>query len=1175
MLAPPFLIALALLLLAVGAFGLYRLDRARQASAQRLRASEERYRSMVEALNEGVLIFDHAGRVQGGNAAAERLLDRSLEDIQSGALDQWRPITPDGHTLGTEELPVTRALRDGVSTRNLTLGIVRPSGDVTWIVVNTVPLYEFSPELAASAAGRKPAAATPTALPDALLGEAVGKRRGAVASFSDITERRRVEQALAVSEETNRSLMNAFADGVFVAQDYRFVFANPALPRMLGYGPGEFIDIPFDRVVAPETLPVWNQRFAQRVGTGAEPARAYEVRFLMKGGTGSVELELVATRASYLGRPAVLGVLRDIAERKKTAAELELHRSHLEELVEARTRELRAALVGQAETEHFAQMITDNQPTLLAYIDRELVLRFANRAYLDWFGLARAAVIDRHIHDVFTHDIVPRQPELIARVMAGEAIEGPFDRRGAQGSVGHFLVYRLPDWHEGQVRGYFFIATDVTRQRQAEQRLQELNNALQQLNEDLVQARDRAEAAARAKGAFLANMSHEIRTPMNAIIGLTHLMRRDQPAGIHSDRLGRVDDAARHLLTIINDILDLSKIESGKLQLEEADFSLDTLLGSACDLVAEAARAKGLELVIDTDDVPRMLRGDATRLSQALVNLLGNAVKFTERGTVLLVATLLQRDGAELHLRFEVRDTGPGIAADRLPQLFQAFEQADTSTTRRFGGTGLGLAITRHLAQAMGGDAGAQSVPGEGSTFWITVRLQAVASAGEAGRQTALSGLHALLVDDVADARVAMTHMLRQLGLRTDTAVSGAEALAMARAAERAGDAYDVVLVDWLMPHMDGSETVRRLLAQASGAAPACMLVSVSTDERMRQQALALGVTCLLQKPVSYSTLHDHLISLMVEREPPQDRAPLDLLSENTLRAEHLGAPVLLAEDNPVNQEVATTLLRLAGLEVDVARTGAEAVAMATTKPYALILMDMQMPELDGIEATRRLRTQARTATTPIIAMTANAYLEDREACMAAGMNDYITKPVDPPLLYDKLARWLRIATPQRPPAGHTASTAGDNGAATASAAGLARIEGLDTASGQAFFAGDAAFYRIGLQQFATLYGEGIAPITAHLAGTAPLPAEALRRELHSFGGACGSIGATRLADSAAQLSAGLRDGAGDAQITHDLAALCGELAALVQVLRGHLAPASPVPAEPNPPSVQSPPGRH
>ncbi len=1146
MLAPPLLIALALALLAAGLIGLHRLDRAHQASARRLRDSEERYRSMVEALNEGVLIFDHDGRVQGCNAAAERLLGRSLADLQNGALDQWRPITPEGHTLSTEELPVTLALRRGLSTRNQTLGIVRTSGDVTWIVVNTVPLYEFTPELLAGAVDGEPPTTSPQPSPDAPPGQVGGKRRGAVASFSDITERRRVEQALAVSEETNRSLMNAFADGVFVAQDYRFVFANPALPRILGYRPGEFVDLPFDLVVAPETLPLWNQRFAQRVGTGMEPVRAYDVRFLMKGGIHSIELELVATRASYLGRPAVLGVLRDITERKKVEAELELHRSHLEELVEARTRELRAALVGQAETEHFAQMITENQPTLLAYIDRELMLRFANRAYLDWFGAARAAVMDRHIHDVFTPDSVPRQPELIARVLGGEAIEGPFDMRGAAGTLGHFWAYRLPDWHEGQVRGYFFIATDVTELRQAEQRLQEFNHALQQLNEELVKARDHAEAAARAKGAFLANMSHEIRTPMNAIIGLTHLMRRDQPAGVDSDRLGRVADAARHLLSIINDILDLSKIESGKFQLEEADFALDALLASACDLVAEAAREKGLEIVIDTGDVPRMLRGDATRLSQALVNLLGNAVKFTERGTVSLVATLLERHGADLRLRFEVRDTGPGIAADRLPQLFQAFEQADSSTTRRFGGTGLGLAITRHLAKAMGGDAGAESVPGEGSTFWITVHLKALALAPEAERKTALSGLHALLVDDVADARVAMIHMLRQLGLRTDTAVSGAEALVMARAAERAGDAYDVVLVDWLMPHMDGLETVRRLLAQTTGPAPACMMVSVSTDERMRQDALALGVTCLLQKPVSYSTLHDHLIGLMVEHEPPQHRVPLDLLSEKTLRAEHHGARVLLAEDNPVNQEVATTLLRLAALEVDVARTGVEAVAMATATDYALILMDMQMPELDGIEATRQLRAKARTATTPIIAMTANAYLEDRDACMAAGMNDYITKPVDPPLLYDMLARWLRIAAPKPQAVG---ANIGD-------CDGLAGIDGLDVARGRAFFAGDESFYRVGLRQFVDLYGDGIALIDGHLEGSALQSAEALRRELHSFGGASSSLGATRLADQATQSGAALRDGAEDPAALRDMVALRSDLAKLIAALRQRLSSA-------------------
>ena len=575
----------------------------------------------------------------------------------------------------------------------------------------------------------------------------------------------------------------------------------------------------------------------------------------------------------------MIGLVRDITERKQVSAELELHRNHLAELVEVRTSDLRAALAAQSQSEQFAKIIADSQPNIISYIDRSRHLRFANRAYLSWFGVELEDVLDRTIEQV-SQGRLSVQDDLIARVLEGETIEASIEMMGGDGRVGHFWSYRVPDVHEGRVRGYFFVGTNVSALHEAEQRLQRAHDALVQadaftrliadnipgrvsywdadqrcrfvnrsscewfdcrpedlvgrtlldvlgparfeamrtraeaalrgepqqfeqdevsvagrqqtslmnlvpdrqdgvvagffvlaldvsemreakrtlehLNRELMVSRDRAEGAARAKSAFLANMSHEIRTPMNAIIGLTHLLRREHPSGVSGERLGRVADAAHHLLELINDILDLSKIESGKLVLEETEFAIDALLARACGMVAEVAREKGLELVIDTDSVPRVLRGDPTRVSQAVVNLLGNAVKFTQRGSVALVLGLLEAEGDDVHLRFEVRDTGPGIPAAQMGRLFTAFEQADSSTTRRFGGTGLGLAITRHLAQLMGGDAGASSEPGVGSRFWFTARLKAVGSAVGVEREPLLTGLRALLVDDVKEARVAM-----------------------------------------------------------------------------------------------------------------------------------------------------------------------------------------------------------------------------------------------------------------------------------------------------------------------------------------------------------------------------------------------------------------------------------
>ena len=648
--------------------------------------------------------------------------------------------------------------------------------------------------------------------------------------------------------------------------------------------------------------------------------------------------------------------------------------AQLEQLVQARTHELQGALQAQRELEAFARTITDHQPTLLAYWDRTRRLRFVNKAYLDWFGLQRDAVLGAPMEAVIDPGLVAKMQGDVERVLQqGEAFESAMDLRNAAGDIGHFWTYRLPDRRDDGIAGYFFIATNVTALKQAEQQLERLNL-------ELSRRAEQAESATRAKSAFLANMSHEIRTPMNAIIGLTHLMRRDTTDPPQRERLGKIDSAARHLLQVINDILDLSKIEAGKLQLADEPFGRDELVARALALVSDSAREKGLQLIDDTAALPARMRGDAKSLAQALINLLGNAVKFTEHGHVRLRGRVVDENRERLLLRFEVEDTGVGVPPERQAALFHAFEQVDNSSTRRHGGTGLGLTLTRHLARLMGGEAGLQSEPGQGSTFWFSAWV---------GRETAL---------DAATPAPA------------DSAAGDSAALAAA------------------------------------------------------------------------------------------------------LRREHGGQRVLLAEDNAINQEVAVELLRAAGLQVDVAGDGAQAVERALAGRYDLVLMDVQMPVMDGMAATREIRRRAGPEL-HIIAMTANAFAEDRAACLDAGMNDHLGKPVGPDNLYATLLRWL--------PAAPTVAATPRPAPPAAAPDPLAAIEGLDLATALRNVGGRPATVARVLRTFASTYADGHPALRLPPAGETLAQ---LRSACHSLRGACGTVGAVLLSDALKALETRLED---------------------------------------------------
>ncbi len=791
----------------------------RHQTEARLRESEQRLRTVFESEPECVKVLGPGGELLDMNPAGLAMLeaDSVAEAVAHGVLNFVVP----------EHRAAFAALHQRVmagARELLEFEVVGRRGTRRWLETHAAPMRD--------AAGRV----------TSLLGVT-----------RDVSERKQAAQALRDSNERFRTLVEWTPEANLVHRHGHVIYANPAALRMFGAAaPEQLVGQAIETLIHPDSREALLER-VRKIVAGLNITPLTEARLLRLDGT-VIDVEVQGTAIDYDGAPAVYAVMRDVTARK--AAEAQLRKLSL--AVEQSTQSI---------------LITDCQGRI----------EYVNQSFERITGYRSADAMGRH-PSFLGCDSNPEESitGLWATLRGGESWHGELMNRRADGSRYAALLTAVPlRQSDGRIGNYLQLHDDISEQKRLAAELalhrDHLEEQVASRTAELAVARQQADAANQAKSAFLANMSHEIRTPMNAIIGMNELLRRDPATPEQAQRMGQIAQASQHLLALINDILDLSKIEAGKVLLEDLPFQLSALLDNVASISGEAARNKGLVIQTDTDSVPMWLRGDPTRLRQALLNYAGNAVKFTARGKIVLRAQLLDDTADGLQVRFEVEDSGAGIAADTLPLLFSDFEQADASTTRQHGGTGLGLAITRRLARLMGGEAGVQSQLGVGSTFWFTARLQRCPDQGVLG----------------AAATV--------LGETPDAATQ--------------------------------------------------------------------------------------------------------------LRQRHSGARVLLAEDNEVNRELALIWLEELNMSVDVAVDGCEAVALAQAGTYDLVLMDMQMPQMDGLQATRAIRALPGWQGTPILAMTANAFDDNRHLCEAAGMNDFVTKPVQLAQLHGKLLAWLAPRT--------------------------------------------------------------------------------------------------------------------------------------------------------------------
>ena len=886
--------------------------------------------------------------------------------------------------------------------------------------------------------------------------------------------------AVAASEERSRLILGSVDEGILgMDVEGRAAFINPAGAAMLGYEAAELVGQAVHAKIHhsyPDGSPFPREHCPMHSTAHDGRPRSVDNEVLWRKDGTCFPVEYSTTPVKKDGQNVgTVVAFRDITERK--AAEQRLQ---------------------------FTQYAVDNAADPVFWVRAsDGALEYINRAACSSLGYAREELLSMQIQDVNPELDHERWNELLQEFEEKQSITHDARQRAKDGRVIDVEVTVAVADYLGR-KTFVANVRDITERKRAEAEIR--------------RAKEIAEAATQAKSDFLANMSHEIRTPMNAIIGLNHLALKTDMTTKQRNYLTKVNSAAQALLGIINDILDFSKIEAGKLDMEKVEFRLEDVLDNLSLIVSQKAQDKNLEFLIASQhDLPPNLVGDSLRLGQILINLVNNAIKFTDKGEVVVNVSKEEEFAERVKLKFAVRDSGIGMTPEQTARLFQAFSQADTSTTRKYGGTGLGLSISKRLVEMMEGSIWVESQASVGSTFHFTAWFGVGTGATKEKRFIPdLAGMRVLIVDDNAQAREILTNAVQAFAITADAVASGEDAIRQLVARDEL-DPYRLVLMDWHMPGMDGLEASRiiKLGGQLKNI-PKIVIVTAFGREDIRTQAESIGVEGYLLKPLNASLLYDTLMDLFGLAADIEKSHRKEVHGE---QHDATGIRVLLVEDNEMNQQVAAELLESAGATVAIANHGGEAIKILFNgpqpPPYDIVLMDLQMPEVDGITATKSIRADTRFWKLPILAMTAHALVEERQRCLDAGMNDHITKPIDPDALFATLLRWATprteaTATPRIRPA---VSAPDDDG--------VPNIEGIDTVNGLKRVAGNVRLYRDLLNQFATKQHDADQRIKSAFDAGDNKFAE---RIAHTVKGVAGNIGIIKIHSCAERLERAIRE---------------------------------------------------